>query len=213
MELEQTTLFKGITSYECFRMRSCFEMREESFLAGETVMRYGDGKSEIGIVLEGSVFATRYTIDGERMFIEYIEAGDLFGESLAFAGMEDDISIVCHENAKVIFIDKKHIVKRCENACRFHTDFVQNFIEALSERTVKLSERVEILSNRSTREKLLCYFNLLAAAKRKKEFEIPFSVSGLADFLCVNRSAMTRELKKLVDEGVIKQDRRFVSIN
>ena len=155
MELEQTTLFKGITSYECFRRRSCFEMREESFLAGETVMRYGDGKSEIGIVLEGSVFATRYTIDGERMFIEYIEAGDLFGESLAFAGMEDDISIVCHENAKVIFIDKKHIVKRCENACRFHTDFVQNFIEALSERTVKLSERVEILSNRSTREKLI----------------------------------------------------------
>lgn len=212
MELGDTVLFRGINTSDCGRMRSCFEIRQTHFGPGERIIEYGSGTSEVGLVLSGSVLTLRYTMNGERVLMEHILAGGIFGESLAFASSSDEISVICQDEAEIIFIDKKHIVKRCSNACDCHSSLVQNFIEALSERSVRLSERVEVLSNRSIRDKLLCYFNLLSSSEKSRSFTLPFSLSSLADFLCVNRSAMAREMSRMEDEGIISQNRRSIRL-
>ena len=112
----------------------------------------------------------------------------------------------------MLYIDYEHIVKRCPNACAHHSTVVSNLVRLMSEKTQALSEHLEILSRRSTREKLLAYFRLLAAKNKSSYFTLPFSQTSLAEYICVDRSAMVRELGRMSDEGLIEMERRNVKL-
>ena len=105
----------------------------------------------------------------------------------------------------------EQVTKRCEKACAHHTRVVENMFQLVAEKATSLYERVEVLSRRSIRDKLLCYFSLLAA-KSGGEILLPFSLSALADYISADRSAMMRELKKLKEEGVVQTENRRVTI-
>ena len=104
----------------------------------------------------------------------------------------------------MLYIDYEHIVKRCPNACTHHSTVVANLVKLMSEKTQALSEHLEILSRRTIREKLLAYFSMQAAKNRSAYFTLPFSQTSLADYVCVDRSAMTRELKHMKKDGLIE---------
>jgi CRP-like cAMP-binding protein len=156
----------------------------------------------VGIIERGEAALVRVDEEGVSTVMEDLNAGGVFGRTLAFSGSDrDSLEVVCRAPCDVLFIDYAHILKRCEKACTHHSLLVQNMLRLMSEKAKALSERVDVLSRRSIRDKLLCCFGQLRDKAGSDTFELPFSLSMLADYIATDRSAMMRELKKLRPGG------------
>ena len=213
-ELEQSPLFENISYDEYCRMLSCFQAVQRSFRPDELIYDLGDPRSDaVGIVERGEAVLIRIDEDGVSTVMEELGNGGVFGRTLAFAGAgRDSLEVVCRTPCDVLFIDYSHILKRCENACTHHSLLVQNMLRLMSDKAQGLSRRVDVLSRRSIREKLLCYFHQLADQTGSESFLLPFSLSTLADYIATDRSAMMRELKRLRTEGVIQSSGRQITL-
>ena len=213
MQAVRSQLFEGITNEECARMFDCFGAREASYEAGQTICEFDGTQNAVGVLLSGSAELLRLDEDGDRTLLETLEEGGVFGEVLAFSGVGGDSTLLeCRQDCRVLYLNYDQITKRCENACLHHSILVQNLFRLLSTKTLRLSERVEVLSRRSIREKLLCCFDQLARRAGQNTFTLPFSLSALADYISADRSAMMRELKKLKEEGVVQTENRRITI-
>ena len=211
-ELKQSPLFQNIRYDDYLRMLTCFQAVQKSFLPEDMIYDFTDPKNDaVGIVERGEAVLIRIDEDGVSTVMEELVPGGVFGRTLAFAGAgHDSLEVVCRTPCDVLFIDYSHILKRCENACTHHSLLVQNMLKLMNDKAQALSRRVDVLSRRSIREKLLCYFRQLAEQAGSEEFTLPFSLSTLADYIATDRSAMMRELKRLRTEGIIRSDgRRF----
>ncbi len=141
-----------------------------------------------------------------------MEEGDIFGQLFYFHATRNNITVEATSNCTIRFINYEHLIKRCKNACTHHSQLVSNVLQMVQEKTQRICEHLEVLSQRSTRERLLSYFGILSAQKGSNTFELPFTISNLADYLSVDRSAMSRELGKMKDEGLIQMDKRKVTL-
>lgn len=213
MQTVRSQLFDGITSEECARMFQCFGAREASYEAGQIICEFDGRQDSVGVMLSGSAELFRLDEDGGRILLETLEEGGVFGEVLAFSGaLGDSTLLICRRSCRVLYLNYDQITKRCENACMHHSLLVQNLFRLLSTKTLRLSERVEVLSCRTIREKLLCYFDRRLRDEVGRSFTLPFSLSALADYIGADRSAMMRELKKLRDEGIVRTENRRITL-
>ena len=211
-ELAKSPLFQDI-SYEDYRsLLTCFQAVQKSFRSDDLIYDFSSPKNDaVGVVERGCAALIRIDEEGVSTVMEELGPGGVFGKTLAFAGSSgDSLEVVCRTPCDVLFIDYPHILKRCENACTHHSLLVQNMLRLMADKAQSLSERVDVLSRRSIREKLLCYFRQLAGKAGGDTFTLPFSLSMLADYIATDRSAMMRELKRLREEGIVRSDgRRF----
>ena len=213
MENLQTNLFFNISPEEYRSMKLCLSARERSFKEGETIYTFEKTSQAVGIVLSGAAVIVRYELNGSRTILEHLSEQDIFGATLAaLNSVYENVSVICETDCTVMFIDYSHIISPCAKACRCHHQLIQNMLMIISQKNLQLSERVELLSKRTIREKLLCYFLQQSSKQNAHSFTLPFTMSDLADYLSVDRSAMTRELKKMKDDGIIKVNRRHISI-
>ncbi len=211
-ELKRSPLFQNIEYEEYRRMLTCFQAVQRSYGAEDLICDLFDGGSNaIGIVERGNAALIRIDEAGVSTVLEDMGPGGVFGRQLAFPGsLEDSVEVVARTPCDILFIDYRHLIRRCENACTHHSILVQNMLELLSGKAQALSQRVDVLSRRSIREKLLCYFRQ-QAEESGGSFTLPFSLSVLADYIATDRSAMMRELRRLKEEGVLQsQGRNFV---
>ena len=211
-ELERSPLFQGISYDEYRRMLTCFQAVQRSYRPEEMIYDFSKpNQNAVGIIERGAASLIRIDADGVATVLEELHAGGVFGKDLAFAGSrEDSLEVVCRTACDVLFIDYPHILKRCENACYHHSLLVQNMLRLMADKAQSLSERVDVLSRRSIREKLLCYFRQQSEKEGANTFTLPFSLSTLADYIATDRGAMMRELKRLREEGTVSSDgRRF----
>ena len=209
-ELEKSPLFQDI-SYEEYRsLLTCFQAVQKSFRSDDLIYDFSSPKNDaVGIVERGCAALIRIDEEGVATVMEELGPGGVFGRTLAFAGSGgDSLQVVCRTSCDVLFIDYPHILKRCEHACNHHSVLVQNMLRLMSDKAQALSQRVDVLSRRSIREKLLCYFRQLSERAGSNTFTLPFSLSTLADYIATDRSAMMRELKRLREEGAIRSDGR-----
>ena len=209
-ELRQSPLFQNISHEEYLRMLVCFQAVQRSFQAEDLIYDFSAPRTDaVGVIERGTASVIRIDSQGVSTVLEELGPGGVFGRTLAFDSMgEDSLEVVCRTPCDVLFIDYPHIMKRCEKACTHHSVLVQNMLQLMLEKAQALSERVDVLSRRTIREKLLCYFRHMAGKART--FVLPFSLSTLADYIAIDRSAMMRELKKLKEEGLVRSDgRRF----
>ena len=213
MDYTELPIFRDISGENIERMLHCFSVRQENFSSGDLIRDYDGTGRDVGILLSGAVELVRIDQGGNRTILERLDAGGLFGEALAFSDLSGDCtSVICTQDCQVMFMEYRHIVRRCENACAHHSQLVHNVLGLLTEQNLRLSRRVEILSRRSIREKLLCYF-AIQAGKDSSSFTMPFTLSALADYISTDRSAMMRELRKLREEGVVTIQGRQVTLN
>ena len=176
-------------------------------------MYFSDSCAQVGIIERGEAVLIRIDENGVETVMETMGPGGVFGRTLAFAGSRTDtLEVVCRTRCEVLFFDYAHILKRCERACDHHSILVQNMLRLMADKAQALSERIDVLSRRSIREKLLCYFHQQAARAGGPNFRLPFSLSMLADYIATDRSAMMRELKKLKDEGILSSDGRQIRL-
>ena len=204
MEAVKTPILEGITREEQEQMRVCFR-------AGETVYDFAEGRKYLGLIARGSAVIQRIDRQGGRTILEHLESGGVFGEMLMFENVAgDSITVIAEEPCRVWFMQDEHVTRRCEKACAHHSRLVENMFHIMTEKAAALSERqvcAEII-----REKLLCYFGLLAGQRQKPSFQLPFSLSALADYISADRSAMMRELKKMKDEHLVEVAGRQVTL-
>lgn len=213
-ELESSPLFRNITYEEYRRMLTCFQAVQKSYLTEELVYDFSASRADaIGIVERGSVSLIRIDEEGVSTVLEEMGPGGVFGRDLAFAGSAgDSLEVVARTPCDILFIDYPHLFRRCENACTHHSILVQNMLGLLSNKAQALSERVDVLSRRSIRDKLLCYFHQQAERNHGTSFTLPFSFSVLADYIATDRSAMMRELRHLKEEGLVQTEGRRVTL-
>lgn len=203
--LKRTQLFAGVIEEEISAMLSCLGARLETFKKGEYVLRQGEHLSDIVVLVVGNLHIKNDDYWGNRSILGQIAVGDMFGE--AYVAPESGAllnDVVAIEDSSVIFFDVKRILTTCSSACRFHAMVVQNLFFAISEKNRKLVQKLGHMSKRSTREKLISYLSEEAKKQTSSTFTIPFNRQQLADFLSVDRSAMSNELCKMRDEGLIE---------
>lgn len=209
--LEESRLFEGIGSEDIVELMRCSGSTMKKFRTGETVCVFEGTAQKVGVIVEGEAELERVDYAGNRTVLEILSAGDVFGQTLAFGNLTGDmLDVVAKSCCAVVFIPADFASSRCANACLRHTQFVRNMLGIISSKAQSLSERIEVLSNRSIRDKLMCYFTINCAKARSDRFEMPFSLTTLADYICCDRSAMMRELGQMKEEGMIEVEKRLV---
>ena len=203
--LKKTKLFSGVGEEDIASLLSCLGARKKEYKKGEYILREGEHISDIFILVEGKIHIQKDDYWGNRSILSVISVGEMFGEG--YAAPESGAllnDVVAVEDSSVIFFDVKRILTTCSSACRFHNMIVQNMFFAISDKNRKLVQKLGHMSGRTTRAKLISYLSEEAKRQGSSAFTVPFNRQQLADYLCVDRSAMSNELCKMRDEGMIK---------
>ena len=210
--LQSCALFQDIAANDIPGLLNCLGANLRSFKKQQQILSEGDPADRLGILLTGNAAIVSQDIYGNRSILASVQPGQLFAESFACSGTEFlPVSVVAGEDAAALLIDSRRITQSCSNACGFHNQMIYNLLQAVAARSLEFHQKLEITAHRTTREKLMAY--LLSQAKTAgKEFTIPYDRQELADYLGVERSAMSAELSKLQKEGVLTTNRSHFTL-
>lgn len=202
--LEKCPLFKGIPSYSITPMMGCLRARERYYGKNEFIYRAGDKISEISIVLSGNVQIIKEDMWGNTTILANLKEGMLFGEAFVLGDVDKiPLSVLSAEKSRVLFLDKKRTVTPCAASCQFHHDVSGNMLKILADKNIFLTERMEHLSRRTLKEKVLSFLSSEAQRAGSLSFEIGLNRQAMADYLAADRSALSAVLSKLKNEGLI----------
>lgn len=202
--LKHTQLFAGIGEDEIVAMLDCMQAKFCVYKKDEYVLRQGEHISCITVVVEGSLHIQNNDYWGNHSIISMVSVGEVFGEAYAVPGsgaIPNDVVAV--EDSAVIFLDVKKLLTVCSSGCKFHTLVIQNLFFTISEKNRQLVQKLSHMSKRTTKEKLISFLSEEAKRQSSRTFTISFNRQQLADFLSVDRSAMSNELCKMRDEGLL----------
>ena len=205
--LTECALFHGLREAQIREMLPCLSARQSRFRRVQFLLRAGDRVAFAGILLSGEAEVLQEDFWGNRNLLATVGPGDLFAEAFACAHAVSPVSVLCKTDGSVLYLNVRAVFSPCEKACAQHKALSQNLIRVLAEKNMQLNEKAGFLSQRTTREKLLAYLSAQARRAGSASFRIPFDRQQLADFLSVNRSAMSAELSRMQREGLLCADR------
>lgn len=202
--LKNSLLFSDIEKEEINEMLTCLNPKEESFSKGEFIAQAGQPIKGLGLLVSGSLSVLKESVNGNRIIMNILKPGDLFGEMAVFSGKKVyPASISALTNSTVLFISPDKIVGRCAKACSFHRQLTVNMLKILSDKAMQLNKKVEYMSIRGMREKLCTYFWEQYKEQGSFLIHLPMKRNEMADFLNISRPSMSREMGRMRDEGLI----------
>ena len=203
--LSANPLFAGISRAELADLLDCLGARLLRFPKGEPLFLEGDPAGFVGLVLEGAVQIVRDDFYGSRSLLTLAQPGDLFGEAFACAGADEmPVSGYAAQTAAVLWLELRKMITVCSGACPFHNTLIKNLLQVTARKNLLLNRKIRFMSPKTTREKLLAYLSDQAKQCGSTQFTIPLNRQELADYLGVERSAMSAELSKLRRDGVLE---------
>lgn len=206
--LKTVSLFRDIEITDIKSLLICLSAKKENFKAKEAIFLAGDKAEYVGIVLSGQVQVVKEDFYGNKNIVASVEKGELFGEAFACADIKIiPVSVFATEDCEIMLIDYKRIITTCPHNCSFHSKLIYNMLRIVANKNIMLSRKIEFISKRTTKEKLLAYLSSEAKKAGSNSFNIPYNRQELADFLSVDRSAMSAELCKLRDNGILEFDK------
>ncbi|MCL1829546.1 MAG: Crp/Fnr family transcriptional regulator [Oscillospiraceae bacterium] len=209
--IKSNPLFQGIAFSDFKSMMSCLSARSTAYKKGDVILLSGDTVNFVGLVLSGGVKVIKEDMNGNITILTELGISESFGEVFACAGVDHSpVTVQASEDAKILFIDYKKIITACSAICPFHTRLIENMLKPIAQKNLTLNQKIDILSKRTTREKLMSFFDYQRGAAKK--FSIPYSREELAHYLCVDRSAMSNELCKMRDDGILKFSKNLFEI-
>ena len=209
----KSPLFDGISLEYRKTMLGCIGYHIGTFKKGDIVAFEEENIKHIGILLSGAVDMVKEDLWGNKTMLVRMRKDELFGET--FACGEDNMSVVTFivsEDAKILFLPFDRVMHSCTMACVFHHRLIENMVHIIANKNRDLMRKVEVVSKRTIRERLLAYLSIQAQIQESRYFEIPLGRVELAEYLCVDRSALTRELAKMKDDGLIDYDKNCFRI-
>lgn len=206
--LANTQLFRGIKEDEIAELLHCLVPREGKFQKDEVIFRAGSPVNEIGLVESGSVNIVVNLYWGNSIIFGHVGKGEVFAENFAaIPGKELVCDVVACAETEVLFLNMQKLLTTCERACAFHTRLIMNMLRISAQKNLNMSSRMMHTASRSLRERLLSYFSEQALEHGSPHFTIPFNRQQLAEYLGVNRSAMSNELSKMQEDGFLTYHR------
>ena len=201
---KRSGLFDGIGIDSLSALFSCLGARRVRIRKGAPLMRAGDKADRFAVVLSGSLSVSTCDADGRRTLLKLIPAGESAALAQALSGAGTmRVDVEANEDGEVLLLKAERIVAPCENACAFHVRLVRNIMRTLAVKTLELNSKIDILSRRATADRLMAYLHAVSKEAGSREFDIPLDRQGLADYLCVERSALSAEISRLVRNGNI----------
>ena len=210
--LEECILFKNIENSQILPLLNCLEYKIKEYKKNQLVFQNGCKTNKGGIVLNGALQIVQYDYFGNRSILSRIEENQLFGISYSLCNLALQICIEASTDSVILFINADKITTPCKKLCQNHIVLMNNLLNILARKNVNLNQKIECLSKRTTREKILNYLTQKSIENNSKTFNIPHDRQGLADYLCVERSAMSAEITKLQKEGLIKTKKNYFEI-
>ena len=202
--LRSSQLFSGISESELAAMLSCLRAEKKDFPKEAFLLRAGDTADSIGLVLAGTVLIIQEDIWGNRNILSKAGPGQTFAAAYACApGSGLNMSVIAETPVTALFLNVTRILNVCPSACSHHSRIIRNLLGELAGKSLRLSEKLTHMGQRTTRAKLMSYFSAEAQRLGTYEFDIPFSRQQLADYLAVERSGLSLELGKMRDEGLL----------
>ena len=201
-------LFDGITPEDRMAMFGCIGFHFGTFKKGDIIAFEDEKIRHIGILLSGSVDMVKEDLWGNKTMLLRMHRDELFGET--FACGDDNSSVVTFlvsEDAEILFLQFDRVMRSCTTACEFHHRLIENMVHIIANKNRDLMRKVEVISKKTLREKILTYLSIHAQTQNSRYFEIPLGRVEWAEYLCADRSALTRELVKMKADGLIDYDK------
>ena len=184
---------------------SCRKVQKKVFLKNEVITTYIEKRNQFCILLSGNADLVRYDLNGNRTIVEHFSKYDVFGEVFYNITTNNELLVEARKKSEVLFYSYDDIRQKCKSNCKFHQTLSESLPELILGKVTDLNMRIELLTKRSIRDKLLGFFNLISTRNLSKSFTLPFSLTDLADYLSIDRSAMMRELKLLKEDGFVEK--------
>ena len=201
--LQASPRFYDIAPEEIHAMLDCLSAKTLSYPKGSFLFHYGDHLDSLGLVLEGCVDVMKEDFWGNTNLMTRCRPGDIFGESYAIrTNCALEVSLYAEQNSTVLYLNVSKMMTLCSRACEFHNQLTRNLLSVLAERNFQLGQKLEHMTKRTTREKLLSYLSSEARRSGSSSFDIPLTDNS-SPTISVDRSAMSNELCHLRDEGLI----------
>ena len=212
--LARTQLFSGIYPDEISSLLSCLHAREAAFKKGETIFHADSEIEEIGLILSGSVNMIVNLYWGSSRIFGHMNPGDIFGENYAaIEGKKLPGDLVAAQESRVLFLNLKQVYTTCRKSCPYHHQLIENLLRLSAQKNLMLSERMLHTSSRTIRDRVLSYLSAMARESGSSHFKIPFNRQQMADYLGVERSALSAELSKMKKEGLIAFQKNEFSLS
>ena len=208
-DLKKTKIFSKATEFECQALMFCLKTRFRVYKKNEHIIQQGQPLEEVVLIVKGSAFVEHIDSFGDISILMRLKDGELFGVESAYNNeTEHKDSLIATEKTLVMFMNKHRLLTPCENRCRRHENVVKFVAESMAESNLKLMNKLAHMRKKTTREKLLSYFTTLSKSAGSNYFELPFNKTELANYLSVDRSAMSNELSKMKEEGILDFENR-----
>ncbi len=204
MKILQTSIFHGISDPELKDIEKINCIRRREYRKNNIVFHVGDMISEIGVVCLGSVNIENIDLWGNKSIISNVSSGQVFAESYALCGTAIMVDVVAAEDSEILFVDLSVImdVNNCSES--WYHKMLLNMIEITSRKNLILSNRIFCTSPKGIRSRLLTYLSYQAVRNDSRQFKIPFNRQQLSEYLNVDRSALSKELCRMRDEGMLE---------
>lgn len=203
-------IFANFTEREKRKVMSIVGAKELFYKKGQTITYAMKNRFLIGVMISGEADMIRYDYTGDRTIVEEISTGDIFSD-MFISNHASELSVEATKDSVIIFLSYDELIKKCETS-QYALALLDNLFNVITQKIIKRNERIELLTARSIRNKLLAYFELQAKKNNSKSFNLNYSYTDLADYLAIDRSAMMRELKNLKEDRLIKDVNKKITI-
>ena len=211
--LAGTRLFQGIREHEIEAMLTCLSAEERTYGKEAYIYRAGDVTGRLGVVMEGAVNIIKDDVWGNRKIIENIGRGQIFGETYAcLKGEPLMVDVQASERSRILFMDVNRILTTCSSSCDFHNRLIRSLMYVLAGKNLMLTKKMDIITPKSLRERVMVYLSQESVKQGSRTITVPFNRQQMADYLSVDRSALSAELSRMQRDGVISYEKNRFTI-
>lgn len=196
-------LFENIENNEIIELLKCIGIKTKTYKKNSYIIKTDSKIDFLGVILAGQAQISKTDVLGKKVIIENLKTNDIFGHNIVCCGLKKSpVDITAVDNCEVLFLPFEKVITPCTKLCSYHLQLIKNIMKMISKRNSLLNDKIDIIGQKTTRDKILTLLQTYRNGEQK--FSIPYSREEMAKFLCVDRSAMSRELCKLRDEGILK---------
>lgn len=206
-------LFSGMSEADLLSMLDYLGAYIKSYHKDEFIVLYEAYIKCVGVVLEGNVLMIKEDLWGNKTVLVTIKQSELFGEAFACGSTgKATVAYTAGTSVKVLFLPFEKVMHSCTKSCVYHHRLIENMVTLIANKNVQLMEKVEITTKMTLREKIFAFLSIQAQKKNSKYFTIDMGRIEMAEYLCADRSALTRELKRMKAEGILDFDKNTFRI-
>lgn len=202
---------KKISDLQSAVMSNCVNVKKKTFQRGEYILSFGLRQKMIGLVASGKADIIRIDVEGNESVIKKLTPGSIFNDAFSCYS-SNSVFVISRTDTEIFFIDYPQIMTNCLMNCKYHHQMIQMILELFTENSILLNEKIEILSYPKIRDRILVFLSIGIGDNESASYTLPFSITELAEFLCVDRSALMRELKKMESDGIIIRDSKTITL-